>query len=382
MSTEIQRKDKSTMVKGDPFQNLIERVVEEKMSVDVLERLIDLRNKVAQEKARQAYFNALSELQKELPIIQKTREVYNQDGSLRFKYAPLEDILKEIKPLLVKHGFSYHWKQKSYEDGSIEVTCVVTHQQGHSESVTFRTKIHETKFMNDIQRLGATITYAKRYTLCSLLGIIVADEDNEQILVETVKTEPVKNGVENPVKNHKEITKSEEEYIRSLVYKITKKQFPREEPAYLQNLTDFETKRLTENLKSQKDVKILINRLLAVIKYLQGDEEFKDTYEKFTSWQDKEIFPYIAPKNQKQEETTEEKAEEAESSESKEETEDRLRKKIFALLNGLGIKDRDERLKLFSEILGRKVESFKDLTDDEKLLIIAELEEKRRVVPW
>ena len=59
-----------------------------------------------------------------------------------------------------------------------------------------------------------------------------------------------------------------------------------------------------------------------------------------------------------------------------------MRRKIFALLNGLGIKDRDERLKLFSEILGRKVESYKDLSQDEKLLILAELEEKRRVVPW
>lgn len=53
---------------------------------------------------------------------------------------------------------------------------------------------------------------------------------------------------------------------------------------------------------------------------------------------------------------------------------DKTRKRMFALLNERGITDRDEQVRGISHVIGRQIESRKELTEDEGRAVIARLE--------
>lgn len=92
------------------------------------------------------------------------------------KYAPLPDVINHIKPTLPKYGLSYF--QSVGGDGeNISVTTILMHNSGEwIESDPLKIKNQEQKGVNLAQAAGISITYAKRYSLCSILGISSEDD--------------------------------------------------------------------------------------------------------------------------------------------------------------------------------------------------------------
>jgi ERF superfamily len=161
---------------------LIAKAIEQKLPVKTLESLLAMRERLKAERAREAYFSALSAFQAACPVIPKSKAVYNKDGrTVRYHYAPLGEIVRKVAPLLTGHGLSFRF------DATFEaappaqvVTCTVYHLLGHSEASTFRSPIEQEAYMNEIQRSGSSLSYGKRYALCNALGI-VADEDDDGV---------------------------------------------------------------------------------------------------------------------------------------------------------------------------------------------------------
>lgn len=106
-------------------------------------------------------------------------EAFTKDESNPFfksKYVPLPKMIRTLKPLMQKHGFI------------LSQPTEVTNSQNGIENVVFSTLIHaETGLsdtakialprIDDMQKLGGAITYARRYTLSSLLGLEENDDD-------------------------------------------------------------------------------------------------------------------------------------------------------------------------------------------------------------
>lgn len=161
------------------IEGLIAQAIQNNSSVETLERLFDLRVKVNTEKAKEAFVEALGNFQREVPVIEKTKSVLNKDGrTMRYKYAPMDSVIGQIKKTLSDNGFSYNWDSKNLEK-HIEVTCKLTHKLGHSETSTFAIPIVESQFMTSPQSYATAQSYAKRYTLLNVLGIGTADEDTD-----------------------------------------------------------------------------------------------------------------------------------------------------------------------------------------------------------
>ncbi len=99
-------------------------------------------------------------------------------GKYSFKYASLGSIIRIVRPILHKHNFIQYWKCE--ESGA--VTCVLEHKSG--EDLTTSTVM--IKSPDDPKQQGAAITYARRYSLVALLGI-VAEEDKDAPSGDTVK---------------------------------------------------------------------------------------------------------------------------------------------------------------------------------------------------
>jgi hypothetical protein len=96
-------------------------------SIETLERLFALRKEAKAELAKEAYVSALSVFQSECPVIEKTKSVFNKDGrALRYKFAPIDSIVVQIKQPLAKAQLSYRWETKQ-EPGKVTAICYVTH---------------------------------------------------------------------------------------------------------------------------------------------------------------------------------------------------------------------------------------------------------------
>jgi hypothetical protein len=144
-------------------------------------------------------YAALAKAQGEFPSIPKTKEVVKQGKTLAGKpfsysywYADLDSTITAVKPILSKHGLSFG---QSIERSSKPDTCVtkIRHSSGEFECSECPIIIPE----GDMQKLGAAITYAKRYGLSLALGISTDDDldanelDGSQFEVKN-KTEPTK----------------------------------------------------------------------------------------------------------------------------------------------------------------------------------------------
>lgn len=122
-------------------------------------------SELAARKNKGELFLALSSAQGEFPEIEKRKTGHG------YKYADIADILRAVRPVLSAHKLCVF---QSIE-GSNLVTVIA-----HSSGVELRSEYplvqDGTGRMNNIQRMGAALTYARRYALTALLGI-AADED-------------------------------------------------------------------------------------------------------------------------------------------------------------------------------------------------------------
>src|SRR5690606_2270861 len=69
---------------------------------------------------------------------------------------------------------SHAWIPRMRE-GKVEVTCRLTHSEGHSEETTLPAPPDKSGMKSDAQAIASTITLLQRYSLLSLLGIATAD---------------------------------------------------------------------------------------------------------------------------------------------------------------------------------------------------------------
>lgn len=158
---------------------LLSQAVEKKVPVETMERLLAMRKELKQEAAKEAYVIALADFQKKCPKIEKTKKVMNKDGrTVRYQYAPLDAIIDVIKGSMADQGLSYTWDVET-ADGKLTAIAKITHKQGHSETSKFQVPIDTEGYMSAPQKSASALTFAKRYSLCNVLGISTGDEDDD-----------------------------------------------------------------------------------------------------------------------------------------------------------------------------------------------------------
>lgn len=174
--------EKELAVKKEPKDVIMAmaEVAVEKADVGTLERLVELRRQMKEERAREEFYHALSSFQSELKPIKKSKVVKNKDGTLRYSYATFDDIIEAIQPLLEKYGLSYRFETE-FESKSVNVKCIITHLLGHQEITSFKTVVEYSGRMLPIQEWGSALTYAKRYSLSLALGLATEEDTDANI---------------------------------------------------------------------------------------------------------------------------------------------------------------------------------------------------------
>lgn len=157
---------------------LIEMAIKQGLPVETMERLLAMRKELRSEWAKEQYDIAMSNFQRDCPVIDKSSKVKDKYGKDRYSFAKLEDIVKQTKDIISDNGFSYKIEISS-DDQFLTATCIVTHKDGHKEFSPFKVPISKEDYMSDVQKYGARSTFAKRYAFCNAFGIMTGDEDND-----------------------------------------------------------------------------------------------------------------------------------------------------------------------------------------------------------
>lgn len=169
-----------------------------------------------------ALVKALSELKNPQPT--------KENPYFDCRYAPLNEILAQVRPIFAKHGLCIIQEISSPEDGqTIGVSTIFLHEGG--ESMRFSPLRLKLQKMSP-QAAGSLITYARRYSLCGALGI-AADEDEDANISEKAisKKESLEKKEERGLATEKQL---------KYLYAIAKE---REVPGevlkeYIRNITD------------------------------------------------------------------------------------------------------------------------------------------------
>jgi ERF superfamily len=113
---------------------------------------------------------ALLAAQKDVPAVQKT----SINPHFKNKFVSLDSLLGEVLPVLNKHGLVL-LQLPTTVDGHPALRTRIVHAES-GEAVEDTMLLMAAK--DDPQGQGAAITYARRYSLMSMLGLI-ADEDDD-----------------------------------------------------------------------------------------------------------------------------------------------------------------------------------------------------------
>lgn len=150
-------------------------------NVGALQKMVDLYERMEARNAAKEFADAFVKLQSEMPAVQASKAVKNNDGSHRYTYAPYEEIMDAVRPLLTKHGFTVSFDTEVGE-GRITSICKLAHTGGHSSTNRFSVRIGKgPPGASETQADGAARTYARRGALCDCLNIVTEKDTDARV---------------------------------------------------------------------------------------------------------------------------------------------------------------------------------------------------------
>jgi hypothetical protein len=156
--------------------DLLRQAIAQGVSIDQLERLQAMYERHEANQARKAFVKALNAFKESAPAITKNKEVAY--GNTRYNHATLDHVCDVLIKGLSQHGISHRWKVEQGNEW-IKVTCILTHELGHSEETTLMGAPDNSGSKNSIQAIGSTVTYLQRYTLLAATGLAAGGTDND-----------------------------------------------------------------------------------------------------------------------------------------------------------------------------------------------------------
>lgn len=160
--------------------DMLKMAVSQGADLDKLEKLMALQERWEANEARKAFYSALSGFKAEgITVGKDSRVTYKTDkGVTDYVHASLGNICNVIGPALSRHGLSYRWDTIQAE-ARIKVTCVLSHELGHSEKVSLEGGADLSGGKNNIQAVGSTVSYLERYTLLAITGTATEQQEDD-----------------------------------------------------------------------------------------------------------------------------------------------------------------------------------------------------------
>jgi len=169
-----------TTVDSNPSQ-LIALAIQKDLDIDKLERLMVMKERWDAQQAQKAFYVALSKFQKLVPTLIKDKHVHyvTKSGAvIDYDHTSLGKIQPQIQDAAAECGLSHRWE---FNDGPdlMEVTCILTHIEGHSERSSQSTPVDTSGNKSTIHGRQSSRTYLERSTVIGVYGLMSADKDDD-----------------------------------------------------------------------------------------------------------------------------------------------------------------------------------------------------------
>jgi ERF superfamily len=170
---------------------LIERLaLDPRADVSKLECMMALYERLRAKEAELAYNAAKGRILKNLAGVKivKNRAALceidsgtpQQSAYRAFKYAPLEEIDKHLRPLLATEEMDLAYSDEPCEGGGLLIRGRLKHlPSGHYEDSFMPAPRDITGGKSEVQAVGSTNSFLRRYVLCNLFNIVVVGDDDD-----------------------------------------------------------------------------------------------------------------------------------------------------------------------------------------------------------
>lgn len=119
----------------------------------------------------ESYGERFHKVLQELPQIKKD----SVNPHFKSRYASLGEIMSVAQPICLKHGLSITFQMQGMVNSTVSV---VTQLLDKGVKTDIYTNVYMPVGREDAQGVASAITYAKRYGVCMLLGIVPDDDDD------------------------------------------------------------------------------------------------------------------------------------------------------------------------------------------------------------
>jgi len=172
---------------------LIERVaLDPSADAARLERIIAMYERLKAKGAELAFNAAKGRILKKLAgitIVKNRPALYEVDkgkpqkGTYEvFKYAPLEEIDKHLRPLFLEEAMDLSYSSEPREHGGILIRGRLKHlPSGHFKDSFMPAPLDTSGGKSTVQGVGSTNSYLRRYIACNIFNIVVVGDDDDGI---------------------------------------------------------------------------------------------------------------------------------------------------------------------------------------------------------
>lgn len=156
--------------KPDPMI-LLQSAIERNWDLERLSQLMGLQERWQANEARMAFEDAMAAFKAEHIVL--LRDKLNKQ--YQSKYISIGNLVGTVTPYLSKHGLSATWDQEQNQNGSIKITCTITHRLGHSRSSSIVFPPDKSGSKNPLQEVKSAITYGRVCTFEGICGLASSD---------------------------------------------------------------------------------------------------------------------------------------------------------------------------------------------------------------
>ena len=149
-----------------------------------IEKMMELQDRYDEKQAKKAFIRAMAKF-KETPVViikDKDNKQYNS------KYSSIGATVNACLPRMGECKLSHKWTFDESDQKFIQGTCVVTHEEGFSDSATMRCPLDVSGNKNPIQQIKSTRTYLKIETFASVMGLASSEDIDDDGTAAGAKT--------------------------------------------------------------------------------------------------------------------------------------------------------------------------------------------------
>lgn len=145
-------------------------------TIEQMAQLFELQLRVEAVDARKAFNTAMAKFKANPPRI--TKNVQKKAGPIELNYASLDHICDAVIPALSAVGVRHSWRTEQ-SNGQMTVTCIISHEAGHTEETPLSGPYDTSGGKNPIQAIASAKTYLERYTLLAAVGMAAGGMDDD-----------------------------------------------------------------------------------------------------------------------------------------------------------------------------------------------------------